>query len=39
MEIKKAPRRAGLKCLTKKVYKPIITGKGECDNDYYKKRV
>lgn len=23
--------------LNKKVYKPIITGKGECDNDYYKK--
>lgn len=30
MEIKKAPRRAGLKCSTRK---------GECDNDYYKKRI
>lgn len=39
MGIKKALRRAGLKCLTKKVYKPIIAGKGECDNDYYKKRI
>lgn len=38
MEIKKAPRRAGLKCLTK-MYKPIIARKRKYDNDYYKKRV
>ena len=39
MALKKHPDMAGLKCLTKKVYKPIIAGKGECDNDYYKKRI